>query len=420
MSESTPHFTISQHSSAWNMCLNLLLDPSVSEVEANGPDQFFIKKNGESIHVEDIKLPDEDAYYEDLIQGLINETYEGKPLVRSAEPFTKDKALFEGILEYTVGVNKKTRVRARAHIVLPPAATYAPNITIAKKTASLKTLESIAAQGSMSTEMKNFLNACVKNDLTIVFSGSTGAGKTTMMEALSKEVDHKTRIGVAEDLPELELTQPNVAYLQSVPLSPGMDAKNVVTLEWNIQQTQRMRIDKIFVGEIRGKEFASFLIAANSGMEGSMTTMHANNPRECLVKMSQFATAGLPSTPLRMVNQSIATSVDVIVQLTKHRGRYRVSHIEEISRTVGSGEEAKISSGTLYEWDPVEDKFFKAGKMSDDLRRRFEIKGADISEFLANNSGNKYDAHMSRPDIKQAPAVNPFSRRDPMGGARTI
>ena len=375
---------------AWNDCFNLLLDPSVSEIEANGPDKFFMKKNGRRIHISHINMT-EKQYNEAL-----EETMKNKKVMRAYGEFSWDVSLFEGILMYNVP-DAKTRVRARCHVVLPPAATYAPQVTIAKKSISLSTLDSIAGQGSMSTEMKNFLECAVASDLTVVFSGGTGAGKTTMMEAVTKIIDPEYRIGIAEDLPELELIQPNVSYLKSVPYSPGMDVNNVVTLEWVIQQFQRMRTDKLLVGEIRGKEFSSFLIAANSGMDGSMTTMHADNPRACLTKMSEFTSAGRPGSNIRMVNQSIGASVDIIVQLVKHKDKHRVSHIEEVLRGVGQGEDAKMTSSTLYQWDEEKDVFLKKSQFSDELREKLQKKSADIQQFLDSAPNVPQPAHMSRP-----------------------
>ena len=366
----------------WNAIFNLLLDPAVSEIEANGPNNFFMKRAGQRIKIENISLPSEEAYINGIEKGLV-------PFVRSMNAFDRHGYLFEGRLNFS---SNGTDVSGRCHIVLPPTCDYA-QVTIAKKTASLKTIDSIAAMGSMSTEMMEFLNMAVKANLTIVFSGGTGAGKTTMLEALAKNIPSSLRIGVAEDTPELILSQPNVSYLHSVPWQPGMDSNEVATLSWVVQQFQRMRTDKLIIGETRGKEFADFLIAANSGMEGSMTTIHADDPTRCLMKMTNFAMKGSERQPVRAINNDIANAVDIIVQLVIVNGKHRVSHIQEIVPTLGNTEEAKITTAPLYRWDRSKDMFYKDNVMTDNLRERIVNNGVNIDQFLASTREVRHPAH---------------------------
>ena len=240
---------------AWNKCFNLLLDPKVSEITTNGPGQFFIKRAGQRIKIDGLRMSEKE-YYDGIEEGLV-------PFVKSQNIFSRNSFIFEGRLEYTVG---EIDVKGRCHIVLPPATDY-PQVTIAKKTTSLLSLEKIAAAGSMSDEMRQFLEMAVKGNASIVFSGSTGAGKTTMLEAMTKFIPNETRIGIAEDSPELVLEQPNVTYLHSTPWSPGMNPNDVATLDWVVSQFMRNRVDRLLVGEVRGKEFGGFLTANNSGIE---------------------------------------------------------------------------------------------------------------------------------------------------------
>lgn len=367
----------------WNIIFNLLLDPAVSEVQANNPNGFFIKKSGKRIHIDGIKLNDEERYFHGIEKGLV-------PFVRSMNNWNRNAFVYEGRLSYE---SNGIVVAGRCHIVLPPAADY-PQVTIAKKTASLKDLDVIAAAGSMSTEMMDFLNMSIKANLTVVFSGGTGAGKTTMLEALAKNIPDSVRIGVAEDTPELVMNQPNVSYLKSVPKQPGMDEKDVATLSWVVAQFQRMRTDKVIIGETRGKEFADFLIAANSGMDGSMTTLHAENPTRCLTKMSSFVMKMGDGQPTRAINNDIANAIDLIVQLIiTPDGKHRISHIEEIVPVLGNTEEAKITSQTLYAWDSVQDAFYKVGSMSDALRDKCILNGQDVEKFLKSEREKRYPIH---------------------------
>lgn len=366
----------------WNKCLNLLVEDDYSEIEANGPNEFFAKKKGKRIPLEGIALESLERYSDGIKKGLV-------PHVHSAWPFRENSYLFEGPLRYYAG---DKFIRGRCHIVLPPAADY-PQVTIAKKSTALPSLEAIASKGSMSTEMMALLLAAVAGNLTIVVSGGTGAGKTTMLEALSKHFRYDQRIGVAEDAPELYLPQPNVSYLHSVPWQPGMNPNDVATLSWVVQQYQRMRTDKLIIGETRGVEFADFLIAANSGMDGSMTTIHANNPVQALDKMTNFALKGT-NAPVRTVNQDIAASLDLIVQLMiLPDGRHRVKEICEITNTIGTDESAKITTNAIFRYDKASDAFEKVGMISDALRAKLTNEGVDVQPFTLSKVGAKQMGH---------------------------
>lgn len=225
---------------------------------------------------------------------------------------------------------------------------------------------------------------------------------TTMLEALSKSIPDNYRIGVAEDVPELNLQQSNVTYLHSVPWQPGMDENDVATLAWVVQQFQRMRTDKIIIGETRGKEFADFLVAANSGMEGSMTTIHAENPERCLSKMTGFALKGSERQPIRAINNDIANSVNLIVQLVIVDGKHRVSHIQEVTPTLGNTDEAKISTQPLYRWDREQDMFYKDAVMTDSMRQRMIDRHVPIDTFLHSQRELRQPAHGStRREVQQ-------------------
>lgn len=204
---------------------------------------------------------------------------------------------------------------------------------------------------------------------------------TTMLGAMASFFDFNKRVGVAEDIPELVLPTPNTTYWCSFPEKPGRSADDVATLEYVVKQFQRNRCDQLLVGETRGPEFFSFLTAANSGLSGCMTTLHADNPVEALAKMSQFATQGAPMLPVRAINQKIAVSVDLIVQITRSNGRYRTTHIQEVVPVLGDTSEAKITTATLYAWNPQEDMFYKDNTVSDAMRKRFADAGQDISAY---------------------------------------
>ena len=195
--------------------------------------------------------------------------------------------------------------------------------------------------------------------MTTVLSGSSGAGKTTFTEAMTKEWPLDIRVGVAEDSPELNLIQENTTYLKSAPRQPGQDIKDEANLDWCVQQLNRMRVDKIIVGETRSKEFFYFLQAANSGCEGSLTTIHASDPKMCLQKMTQFSVMAMPQ-PIRTANKSIGTTIDIIIQLVRLLdGRYRVASIEEVTDTLGNDDSATIATTALWKYDEATRIWFR-------------------------------------------------------------
>lgn len=209
---------------------------------------------------------------------------------------------------------------------------------------------------------------------------------TTFVEAVSKLIPMDTRIGVVEDSPELALIQPNVVYLHTKPWRPGMDPNDEVTLDWCTRQINRMRTDLLIIGETRGKEFHQFLLGANSGMEGSMTTLHANSPKAALSKMTQFCMEAQPS-PIRVINKMISTTVDIIVQLTKTvNGEYKCASICEVSRILGNDEDATIATSMLSEYDEKTKTWNDKFMISDQLRKKLISYGYDCSTFLKNEN----------------------------------
>lgn len=355
---------------SWDFILNEILEntPDVTEIEANGSTSLFIKKSGVREEIRNVWSSPEE--FNEKTKELIER------VKRDDDEFTEDvpKFLVEGKLKLDTGET------ARVHIVLPPACDY-PNITIAKKSNSLSTLEAIKERGAFNSKMHDFLKAAVECNLTIILSGGTGAGKTTMLEAMSKLFKDNERIGVVEDSQELVLAQPNVTYLHSTLWTPGKDPNAVATLSWCVQQINRMRTDKLIIGETRGKEFADFIVGANSGMEGSMTTIHANNARAALQKMSQFVIIGMPQ-PVRTANESIATCVDLIVQLGFNKQREnRVIEIVEVSDVIGNTDSALIATQPIFRYDDENDSWIETHYLSDKTNKKFKDNGYDIKSF---------------------------------------
>lgn len=364
--------------------INFLVEEKsgITEIEANGTNSLFIKEFGKRKELENI-FENEEAYIEEINKLIpVIMTEDENELFRNSP-----KYLAEGKLKFS------TNETARVHIVLPPASEL-PQLTIAKKSNSLSTLDLILKSGSMNSKMYNLLLAMMECNQTIVLCGGTGAGKTTLLEALTEYFKPDERIGVVEDIPELNLKQKNVTYLHSTLWVPGRDPNDIATLSWCVQQINRQRTDKLIIGETRGKEFFDFIVGANSGMEGSLTTIHANDSRTCLQKMSQFVMLGQPQ-PVRTANQSIATSIDFIVQLGFNRkGENRILEITEVTDTLNNDATAAPATNPIFtfnqdtdDWieEPRTDKFGKIldshGFQSTNYQRKLTLNNNKIPRW---------------------------------------
>lgn len=377
----------------WDECFNLLADPSVTELQANGPKGFFVKRNGRREPFA-LTLPNDEEYTNSVLLGLL-------PHIKNINETTPKEYLLEGPLFLNIDGQE---IRGRVHIVMPPAADV-PQVTIAKKNTTLTTLDSIAAGGSMSLEMLNFLKACMTANLTMCFSGGSGSGKTTMLEACTRLIPDSVRIGVAEDTPELVLSQSNVTYLHSVPWRPGIDSSSVADLSWVVQQFQRMRTDRLIVGETRGKEFAAFLTAANSGMQGSLTTIHANSPVRCLTKMANFALAGSGHQSMRVINSDIGNAVNIIVQLAiLPNGDHKIEAIQEVTPVLSAGEDATLATNNLYTYRPERNQFFRENYPTDNLRKLFVERG--IKTNFTSEVGQGQIPHGTKISSESGPVSN--------------
>lgn len=387
----------------WDKCFKSLGRPGASELVANGPGSFFVTNKGVKEEIEAPRM-NERSYLASIIENLI-------PLVKSELEWDPEGYIYEG--HYIVP--GPGGYEGRCHIALPPIS-QSPLVTLTKIAATSNTVESIAESGSMSTEMMNFLITAVKSKLTIVLSGQSGAGKTTTLQALSKYFDPQDRIGVGEDLPELKLLQKNAFYLHTMPWKPGMDTNKVADLSWVVKQFLRMRPDRVIIGETRGREFADFLVATNSGMDGSLTTLHANDPSSALDKMTRFALQGSDKQPIRSINKEIGSAIDLVVQLGRIKGKHRITHIQEITDTVGNSDDAKLTTQILYEYDQVNDNWIKKSMLSDKLKDELTLAGANIKQFISTPVGSVLSKHTSnRPsNVNQGGdfggSSNPFGR----------
>lgn len=353
--------------------IELLNDTTSSEILMNGPTSIMFKRNGQRIHADNIKFSTVEAYHQ-FIDDVILEYTDTSERIGSA---TNESYLIEGQLVLPdFEDDTQPPLLARVHILAPPVVPEA-KVTVAKKSRNVLSLEEMVENNSLSAQMAQFLVALARGRVTTVFSGLSGSGKTTLLETLSYYFDPNDRIIVVEDTPELRLPQADVVYLHSTPVKPGSDPLKAVSLEWLVSSTNRMRPDRIIVGEVRGGEMGEFLIAANSGADGSMTTMHASTPKLTLDKMVSLTMKSGTAKSETSVARDIASTVQIIVQMALIEGRHIITHIEEVTRVIRK-ETGGIVTQTLFAYDRDRDTFTPQQRPTAELASFLAQRGVDI------------------------------------------
>jgi pilus assembly protein CpaF len=218
---------------------------------------------------------------------------------------------------------------SRVNVIVPPLAIDGPTLTIRKFKRDKLTLEQLVRFGSISPEGGEVLKVIGRSRVNTIISGGTGSGKTTLLNCLTRYIDEDERIITCEDAAELQLQQPHVVRLETRP--PNLEGEGQVTMRDLVRNCLRMRPERIIVGEVRGPEAFDLLQAMNTGHDGSMGTLHANNPREGLSRLESMITMGGFSLPSKTIREMIVASVDVIVQAARLRdGSRRITHITEV------------------------------------------------------------------------------------------
>ena len=219
---------------------------------------------------------------------------------------------------------------SRVNVAVRPVTVDGPMVSIRKFSRRPYTLESLVKSHSMAEQMRILLNAAVRGRKSIVISGGTGSGKTTMLNALSSQISFRERLITIEDAAELQLQQPHICRLETKP--PTLDGRNEIRQRELLKNALRMRPDRIIVGEVRGEEAFDMLQAMNTGHEGSMCTVHANTPRDAISRLEQMiGMAGMPMSQMSIRSQ-IASAVHMIVQVERmHDGTRKLMSITEIT-----------------------------------------------------------------------------------------
>jgi len=286
----------------------LLDDATVTEVMVNGPNQIYCERNG--------KLTLSDALF-----------YDDNHVLRIIEKIVAP--IGRRIDESTPLVDARLPDGSRVNCIIPPLSLVGPTITIRKFSRDPFQVEDLINFGTITEEMANFLDACVKARLNIVVSGGTGSGKTTTLNVLSGFIPDNERIVTVEDAAELQLRQDHVVTLESRP--PNIEGKGAITIRDLVKNCLRMRPDRIVVGECRSGEALDMLQAMNTGHDGSLTTGHANSPRDILSRLETMVLMAGMELPVRAIREQIASAVHLIVQQARLRdGSRKVTHITEV------------------------------------------------------------------------------------------
>jgi pilus assembly protein CpaF len=237
---------------------------------------------------------------------------------------------------------------SRVNIIFPPLALNGACISIRKFSRRRITFETLVANGSASAQMARVLQIGSAARLNVIISGGTGAGKTTLMNAMSQMIDPSERIITIEDAAELQLQQPHVVRLETRP--PNLEGRGEVNQRDLVRNALRMRPDRLIIGEVRGAEAFDMLQAMNTGHDGSMSTIHANTSRDAMTRIENMVQMGQPNLPLRAVRTQIVSAVDLIVQLERMRDGVR--RITQVTEVIGlEGDVVTMNDIFLYEFD---------------------------------------------------------------------
>ncbi len=300
----------------------LLVQDDITEIMVNRHDDIYIEKAGKLIKT-DVAFTDDNAVLsaiERIVSPLGRRIDESSPMV--------DARLKDG---------------SRVNAIIPPLALRGPSITIRKFSKKKLTGDDLVGFNSISKKMVTFLEKAVVERCNVVISGGTGSGKTTLLNVMSNFIPHNERVVTVEDAAELKLNQPHLVALEARP--PNLEGKGAVPIRDLVKNCLRMRPDRIVVGECRGGEALDMLQAMNTGHDGSLTTAHANSPRDILSRLEVMVMMSGMDLPITAIREQIGSAVDIIVQQTRFAdGSRKITHITEVTGV----ESGKISLQDIF------------------------------------------------------------------------
>ncbi len=306
-----------------------LRDPEITEIMVNNAHTIFVERGGK-LHSTGARFLDE----EQLRRTIEKVVAKVGRRIDEASPFV-DARLPDG---------------SRVNAIIPPLALDGPALTVRKFSADPYVAEDLLSFGTLTSPVARFLEACVRGRVNILVSGGTGAGKTTTLNVLSSFIPDDERIITIEDAAELKLQQPHVVRVESRP--PNIEGKGEVTIRDLVRNALRMRPDRIVVGEVRGGEALDMLQAMNTGHDGSISTVHANSPRDVLSRLETMVLMAGVDLTVRAIREQIASAIDLVIHQERLKdGTRRITHVTEI----GSLESDVITLQEIFRFD------FRAG-----------------------------------------------------------
>lgn len=341
---------------------SLVNNPEVSEIMVNGPNQVYVEQKGKLV-LTDIKFRDNEHVMhiiEKIVAPIGRRIDESSPMV--------DARLPNG---------------SRVNAVIPPLAIDGPSITIRKFSEHPFTIKDLINFNTLDANMAMFIKACVEARLNVVVSGGTGSGKTTTLNVLSSFIPDDERIVTIEDAAELQLGQEHVIRLETRPAN--IEGKGAITIRDLVRNSLRMRPDRIVVGEVRGGEALDMLQAMNTGHDGSLTTGHANSPRDMIARLETMVLMAGMELPVRAIREQIASAVDVIVQQSRLKdGSRKITHITEV---VGmEGDVITLQDIFIYKQSGKDDKGRMVGEFKNTgIRPKFWDKFESAGIILPGN-----------------------------------
>ncbi len=349
----------------------LLRDPGVSEIMVNDLDKIYYEQDGR-IFRSPARFRDKQhvmRIIERIVAPLGRRIDESSPMV--------DARLPDG---------------SRVNITVPPASPKSASITIRKFRADKMKMEDLVAVGSLSDATAEFLSMCVRAHLNLIVSGGTGTGKTTMLNALSAFIPNTERIVTIEDPAELRLQQEHVISLEARPAS--IEGKNQIKQRDLVKNCLRMRPDRIIVGEVRGEECFDMLQAMNTGHDGSISTIHANTPRDALARLENMVLMAGMDLPARAIREQVASAIHVFIQISRMQdGSRKLTHVTEVSGM--EGETITLQDIFRFNLERIDDDGKVHGSMQPSGIRpsfieKFQMHGIHVPDTLFAAKGKEW------------------------------
>lgn len=345
----------------------LLKDDTITEVMVNGPKNVFVEQKGK-LHHTDVQFYDT-AHLMNIIERIIT------PLGRRVD-------------EASPLVDARLADGSRVNIIIPPLSLIGPCVTIRKFSKDIISAEKLMEFGTMDQDMVNFLQACIRARLNIIVSGGTGSGKTTTLNVLSSFIPAGERIVTIEDAAELRLEQDHVVTLEARPAN--IEGRGAVSIRDLVRNALRMRPDRILIGEVRSGEALDMLQAMNTGHDGSLTTAHANSPRDVLSRLETMVLMSGMELPIKAIREQISSALDLIVHQSRMRdGSRKITYITEVQSLEGN----VITLQNLYRFVPegVDEEgkvlgHFQATGLRPNFMEKFIVNGVKFPENMQESN----------------------------------